>query len=645
MLICNAPVTVEDKKVALLFVMLLFYFTVKAQHADTLKEFSIKGERKHLSNDERINTFSPGQKIVTIDSQILQQYQFQSVASLLSQQVPVFVKSYGFNNLATLNFRGASAAQSQVYWNGVPLSNAAPGITDVSMLQTSLYNKVSIVYGGSTALWGSGNVGGALLLENERPHYTTTPAYRTAVSAMTGSFAQYQLAARSNISLRKWYVSASVAAQDAQNDFTYHDNGLLYRTANSKLQSASTQLHIGYKLNDKNNFNFIAWAQNYSREIPKALFEALSVKKQEDASTRFLADWLSRGKNIELLAKLSYLTDRMHYSDSVVAIDARYYTQQLYGEFGSRYKLGEHHRFLVFLPVHLVWMEREQQHDVVRQPRIGIAGAYNFTVYHNRLNIALQGRLRLNNDKSLPVSGLNISYKCTNWFSIRTNIQRSYRLPTLTELYYLPGGNPLLKPEQGWTEDIGYTVKTSPNKPLSISHDISLFNRRISDWIVWFGGAIWTPHNIAEVHSRGIETETSLRYNFAHLKLHIGANTSYVLATTVQSYIPGDGSIGRQIPYSPRYNGQANIGFSYKAFYFNYNHTYTGYRFITVDESSWLMPYNTGNVQMMYTRAFSKQSLQFSVQCHNIWNSDYSVVNGRPMPGVNWLASLTVFLQ
>src|ERR1043165_3827875 len=96
-----------------------------------------------------------------------------ALSTLLSQQMPVFVKSYSFNGLATLHFRGASAAQSQVLWNGVPIQNASLGVADVSTMPVLFMNKVSVVYGGSGALLGSGNVGGALLLENEQPLFDT----------------------------------------------------------------------------------------------------------------------------------------------------------------------------------------------------------------------------------------------------------------------------------------------------------------------------------------------------------------------------------------------------------------------------------------------------------------------------------------
>lgn len=630
----------ENRKIALLIAMLFSFVFSSAQQTDTLDEVNVKANRKQESADERINSFSKGQKIKSIDSIILLQYQFQSLANLLSQQVPVFVKSYGFNSLATLNFRGASAAQSQVYWNGVPLSNAATGITDVSLLRTSLYNKVNIVYGGSSALWGSGNVGGALVLESERPYFSKVSRWSNAVSVMAGSFAQYQIGARSSISSKKWFVAANLSAQTAKNDFRYTDNGLDKQTANSEMQSASAQLQVAYKVNEKNVFSIVGWWQNFYREIPGAIFESYSAKKQEDQSIRFVANWNRTGIKLNLYSRVSYMQDDMHYSDSVVQLDARYKTSQVYAEAGAKYNAGKHHKLLLFAPVQVAWMQSTQQPDITRQPRFAIAGAYVLSVFHNRLNFTLNGRLRLNNDKSIPLSGISISYACTQWLTIRSNIQRSFRLPTLNELYYQPGGNPNLKPEQGWSSDIGYTVKTKSEKKLVFYQDVSLFNRRIQDWIIWFGGAIWTPHNIAEVHSRGIETESNLQFKIHEFTLHAGVNSSYVLATTVQSYIPNDGSIGKQIPYSPRYNGQANLGFAIKRWYFNYNHTYTGYRFITVDESSWLLPYNTGNIQLMYTQPLKHSTIQWSAQCNNVWNTRYQVVSGRPMPGLNWLVGL-----
>lgn len=636
-----SPFTVS-KRVALLIVMLLCFFTSDGQTAaDTLREVKVKGKRKRLlSSDERINTYAPGQKVTTIDSITLQQYQFQSVANLLSQQSPAFIKTYGINGLATLNFRGASAAQSQVFWNGVPLQNAALGISDVSLLPVSLMNKVHIVYGSSAAMWGSGNVGGALVVENEKPYFSDSMALHHAVYAVAGSFNQYQLGGRSVLSGDRWYIAANGFYQSAHNNFSYTDDGAKKYMDNAALNSGVGLLQVAHKLDEENTIGITAWYQQYYREIPRALFEAQSQKNQRDESIRLLADWNYAGRKLNISSKLSYIRDYMHYRDTMALLNSKNSSNQIYAELGFNYRFNSHHRFLLSLPVIIAWVDSAAVKSTNTQNRFAAAVNYLFSHFNDKLHIAFNIRGEVVDRNSFLLPGINASYALTDWLQLKINAQRTYRVPTLNELYYNPGGNRNLKPEQGWSIDGGYAVNTRNTGRLAFNHELSVFNRMIDNWILWFGGAIWTPHNIATVHSRGVETDNKLAFNIKKWKLHIGVNTAYVLSTTVSTYIAGDGSIGKQIPYSPRYNGQANIGFSYKALYVNYNHTYTGYRFITVDESQWLMPYNTGNAQLLYTLPFKAHSLQFTAQCNNIWNKQYQVVNARPMPAINWLFGL-----
>jgi iron complex outermembrane receptor protein len=134
-------------------------------------------------------------------------------------------------------------------------------------------------------------------------------------------------------------------------------------------------------------------------------------------------------------------------------------------------------------------------------------------------------------------------------------------------------------------------------------------------------------------------------HSHRQLKISLGAKTAYVLATTTDSYLPNDNSIGSQIPYTPRYNGIGNISISWKGIFLNYNHQYTGYRFITTDESQFLKPYQVGSLQFSYT--FPKNQYSFSImgQVRNLWDAHFEVVNGRPMPGRSFLVSLRVGLD
>lgn len=625
----------------ILLFLLLLTLHAEAQLTDTLKEVQVKEKAAEKpSTDERLNTYAPGQHIVTIDSITLEQYKFQSVANLLSQQVPVFVKSYGLNNIATLNFRGASAAQSQVYWNGIPIQNAALGISDVSLLPVEIMNRVNVVYGSSSALWGSGNVGGALLVENETPAFSDSIETNYSASAVAGSFNHYRFGLKSSLATRKFSLGISAFGQTIQNNFSYTDKGQTLKMNNAGLASGVGLLQAGYKVNEKNTIDFKAWYQQYYREIPRALFETSSVKNQRDESLRLLTGWNRKGNKADYYIKTSYIQDFMWYRDSAVQLESKNATHQVYTEAGINYTFSLQHKLLVFTPVQIAWMERQTIGDIKSQQRYAIAAAYLFRDKQARLSLSLNSRAETVNGQSYFLPGLNAAYKLTNWLTLKGNVQRTYRVPTLNELYYNPGGNQNLKPEQGWNEDIGY--KMAKRGKLNITHTLSAFNRNIQDWIIWFGGAIWTPHNIATVQSRGVETENRFVYGIDNVKLHLGVNATYVSATTIQTYLPGDGSIGKQIPYTPRYQGQANAGFTLKNWRFNYNLTYTGLRYVTIDESLALPSYTLHNVQLMYSKVFNDVSLQVVGQLNNIFNTNYRVVNARPMPGANGLVGVSL---
>jgi vitamin B12 transporter len=625
-------------------IVLLFFFYIPAARAQekSLREVRIRHQKTGANpgTAARIATFGPGMKVVSIDSQLLKQYALQHLGQLLAQQMPVFIKSYGINSLATLNFRGSSAAQSLVLWNGVPLNNASLGVADVSLLSVNNFDQVNVAYGSSSALLGSGNVGAAVLLDNRHDSRDTGSGNTISLHMEAASFSRYKLALQDRYHTRNFSATLRLQGQTIQNNFGYTDqNGTRQKMPNAQLKSYEGMLNLAYRFSSRTRANIDIWHQSFEREIPPALFEQYSVKKQQDRSTRLLAEINHYSGKNKLYNKTALMLDQMQYRDSAVGLSAANRIVQFYEELGWQYT-AVHHELLLFAPVNISWTK--PQHDSVFrfQNKLALAAGYTYKAFEHRLKIAVNSRLEQINDQTVFLPGMNASYTLFPFLLLRANVQKSYRAPTLNEWYYQPGGNPLLKPEQGWSQDAGYELKYASGN-LLLQHDLSVFNRVIQDWILWFGGSIWTPHNIAKVHSRGLETFNSLLWKTGNWTFSTGINTSFVLATTQQSYIPGDGSIGKQIPYAPRYNGQANAGIGYRKLFLNYNHTYTGYRFTTTDESLYLLPYETGNLYVSYQHSIGKLGCGVSLYCNNIWNNTYQVVNMRPMPGRNWALGLT----
>mgnify|MGYP002474209328 CR=1 FL=1 len=619
---------------------------------DTLPGIKVSAGRIQKSSDIK-STLNTGQYSDSFATRTLKQYRHLSIATLLSQQSPVFIKSYGINSMATLSFRGASAAQSMVLWKGIPLNNPALGVSDISLIQTGLFSKIGLQYGGNAALLGSGNIGGALILDDQ-PQDPDQSTYNFSLGA--GSFGRKDISAQGGWNYKKWQFGIKGFAQSMRNNFKYLDiNGATQRTQNAELLAAGAIGTINYSFSERQNLSLDVWYQNYYREIPKAQFEDFSTKIQEDKALRSLLQWNNQSRIGHWFAKLSFNTDYLNYQDSFYNIHNNNITRQYYQEIGWKHSLSFHqtkaqHTFFVNAPFQYAWIDL-QDGRTPYQSKPAISAAYQYL--HGNKRLGLQANVRqewLNGDPIPLLPGGGLQYLLFNReqlrFTLKGSVQRTYRVPTLNELYNFPGGNENLKPEQGWNRELAYDLSWN-NKAgtLRLSHQLNYFNRKIQDWIYWLGGSIWTPHNLAKVHNRGVETNNALNYDCnKDLVLHIGIKTAYVLSTTLESYMPNDGSIGKQIPYAPRYSGNINAGLTYKGILVNYDHTYTGYRFVTTDESIFLQPYNTGNLQVMFPLPFKKADTQLGVQVQNIWNTQYEVIAYRPMPLRFFLINLSVAL-
>lgn len=623
-------------RIFLLAIVLLQPQWVAAQRmTDTLHEVNVR-KKKDRSNDSRLNHFSEGQKITTIDSITLQQYKMQSVAQLLAQQGTVFIKSYGLNGLATLNIRGSSAAQSQVYWNGVPINNAALGMADVSLLPVFMMHKLHLVYGSSGALWGSGNVGGALMLESDAPTFLAKPQYEVAIGA--GSFGQYQGGGKLTWSRKRFFSGTNVFTQTARNDFPFeNDWGGKGNMSNAQLRGLALQQQFAYRLGEHHSVRVMGWYQNYYREIPPALFEPYSGKIRKDESLRTMLDWNKKSGGTHTYLRLAWLQDNMRFADDTINLSTRNNAQQGFLEAGLRQRLGERHQLLVFAPLQVARMVADTSSR--QQTRYALALAYSYRDAKDRFSASANLRGEIIDSRKILLPGIGAAYRLNSAWQLRANIQRTFRVPTLNELYFYPGGNANLRPEHGWSSDLGYRVEAKHGR-LALVHDMSVYRRLIHDWIIWFGGAIWTPHNIASVRSSGIESENYISFKLNTLRLHLGLNAAYVAATTVTSHIPLDGSIGKQIPYTPNFSGQINAGITWQTLYLNYNHSYTGLRYVNMDETGALAAFSTGNLQLAYSFRLQHHQFSVSAQANNLWDARYQVMNARPMPGRNWLLAL-----
>jgi vitamin B12 transporter len=243
-------------------------------------------------------------------------------------------------------------------------------------------------------------------------------------------------------------------------------------------------------------------------------------------------------------------------------------------------------------------------------------------------------REELMNGKALPFTySAGSDVKIKKWLSAKVSFSKLYRVATLNDLFWVPGGNLNLKPEEGFSQDASLKLNLDKKEKLALSIDGTLFNRNTTNQIVWLpSNSFWTPQNMVDVWSRGVESVSSVRVERTGFKIKLSLLTNYVLATNQVSKSENDASVGKQLIYVPRYSGHAKIQTEYKGFLLSYVHSYTGYRFTSTDNSQYLSPFYLANIYLAKSMKIKEHQLSVFVQIDNVYNEQYQVVSVRAMP-------------
>lgn len=85
----------------------------------------------------------------------------------------------------------------------------------------------------------------------------------------------------------------------------------------------------------------------------------------------------------------------------------------------------------------------------------------------------------------------------------------NYRFPSMNDLYWRPGGNPDVKPEDGYSYDAAIGYKNDLTSWMILNAEASGYLMHIDNWILWLpkdgNQWIWTPQNKRNVLSLGAE--------------------------------------------------------------------------------------------------------------------------------------------
>ncbi len=563
----------------------------------------------------------------------LEKRNYQNVAELLSNESGVYIKSYGAGSLATSSIRGGSAAHTLVLWNGMPLGNPMLGLLDLSLLPVNSSEEILLQRGGKSALWGSGAIGGVLSLNN---HSDFTNKFEFANESKLGSFGSFSERVNLKLGNSSIQSSTSYSHLQADNDFKYEIGpDLPKRTqSNAALSQQNFMQDLYLKPGNRHRLSAHFWQQQSEREIPPTNVQTSSVARQEDVSTRAILKGAYFTNNTLLNVQVGYTKEKLNYFDDAILLESLSQFTSINSELSGQFLFQSKHRFYAGLNYVYTKAESGGYANDVDERRI--SGFLSYQYSNEKWMGQVSVRQELTGDGFVPlVPELGINFNLSPSTQAKLKLSRNYRLPTLNDRYWTPGGNPDLKAESGWSQELSIVSdwqKGSSNYQISVTG----FNRNIDDWILWTpveNQFIWSPINLEKVWSRGLEARLGWTYKKADWQFKIKLGYDYLRSTYQFSLSSPMIEEGRQLLYTPVNQLFGQCSLEWKGLYLNYQHRYTSK---TIGQNENLPSYQTTRAKIAYQIDPGKYSIKLFFNLHNVWDQNYQIIERRPMPGINY---------
>ncbi|WP_223280236.1 TonB-dependent receptor plug domain-containing protein [Nostoc sp. PA-18-2419] len=439
------------------------------------------------------------------------------------------------NALSGQFIRGSNSAQVLILLDGRPINELGSGGFDLSEFTTNIVERIEVLPGGGSTLYGSDAIGGVINIITRRP----TEKVTTQAGVNFGAYGLNQQTINSSGKIGDigWVVgynrtqaenNYSFSIPEANFEGTRDNNDVLYNNFNVKLEA------------DLGSRNTLTLSTLYLGKdqgvpggvpIPEPLYGQGYFNSLTDSDRKYtdqvLTDliWNSKlgGGNDSLLTARVYADFLNTRFDSRNSSQARYDNRQAsYGLQAQHSWKFAHNQTLVYGFDYRNVSATNSTFDFSVDTKTvtyddSISQGALFARYEINLTPSFTANLGLRQDFSSLTNGsftspsIGTKFALTDSTTLRANYINNFRAPNLFSLYangstYV--GNPNLRPEKGDSYDIGIDQKLGNFGLLRLTY----FNNTISDLIAYnFVVPVATYENIGKVRTTGIEAVLNLQ--------------------------------------------------------------------------------------------------------------------------------------
>ncbi len=615
-------------KIFLTLIFLFFSFMFFGQ-SDTLPEVQIEASKINL----------PSQTYKTIELPIGNN---GNLSDVLKKNSSLYLKSYGIGNLTSVSIRGAKASQTQLVWNGFTINSPTLGQNDLAISSVSLVDNVSLFLGASSLVNSSGGLGGAIQLMN-KPDFTK--GVNLFVSKKMGSFGIDNTLLKVKAGNHKWQSFSGISKKHADNNFKYRNflkkEPSIVRQQNSQSDQIEFSQNVYFNHSLKHQFSFKSNFLASQRYLPPIMGVKTRGEHQEDKALKTMLDWSYKSEHYFQQMAIGYFYDYLNYIDTASAIDSKVSTNSIKYYYKGKYYITDYIQLKGGVNLSKITAQSSGFESNKQQFRNSIFLEYQ-QIFKGKMSYTLGLRKEIITNISTPVIPI-VAFKWNKWKKSKlfASAAKNYRTPTFNDLYWKPGGNINLLPENGLITELGFQNK---NKIANI--EITAYYSLIKNWIQWLPSdkGYWQPQNIKKVASKGIEFSLAKKIKIKAIKLALKSNYNLVLSTNKSTVVNNDASVGKQLIYVPKNVANIFMNVTYKKLSLQYNQTYNGSVFIDAANKTYMPYYAPASIYFNWkiTKQKAKNNANLGLKIENIYNEEYQIMANRPMPGRYYMIVLKI---
>jgi outer membrane cobalamin receptor len=605
----------------------VFCFLVLCQIISAQQD-SITKLKEVIVSDINLKKYAASQSVQVLNDSVISKNQ-SSLTSLLNYNTVIYLKENGLGMTSTPSFRGTTGSQTAVIWNGININSQFLGQTDFNTIGTRDFNSIAVKAGGGSILYGSGAIGGSIHLNNDLSFKNN---FSNQVFFSAGSYDTYSANYRLAASSEKYSFQANISRNSSENDFKYPGTNN-QKNINGEYYNTSLNTNFGYKINSNNILKI--YSQFYDSERHFSLTSPTASKtKYNDFNTRSLLEWENVSDRFTSKVKAAYISESYKYFPSITSdfftfgkVETAIIKYDLAFDVSDKIKLNS-----------IIDYNRNKGYgssiDNVKR-EIGSASLLLRHLVTDKWDYTASIRQELTDNYGNPfLFSLGTRYQFTDFYRIKLNASKNYRMPTYNDLFWEGSGNPDLKPETSYQAEIGNEFFT---KNFSLS--VTGYYNSIKDLLRWVpsegGGDTWSPENTSKVRAYGAEVVLEWKTKIDNHHFTVNGTYAYTVSESKQ-LIKGE-LLYKQLVYVPYHKLTGAVAYNWKKVSSYLQYLYNGEVYSTPFNSisGKIKDYSVGNFGVDYDFG-TKNSYKLGFQVLNILNENYQPVISRQMPGRNY---------